>query len=61
MRPASPSAPCEQDQGKGLQPIAFLSKKMIGAETNYPVHDRSCSRSSTRLALAPLPDGRKFP
>ncbi len=29
-----------QDQGKGLQPIAFLSKKMIPAERNYPVHEQ---------------------
>jgi hypothetical protein len=29
-----------QDQGKGLQPIAFLSKKMIPAETRYPVHEQ---------------------
>jgi hypothetical protein len=29
-----------QDQGKGLQPIAFLSKKMNDAETRYPVHEQ---------------------
>ena len=29
-----------QDQGKGLQPIAFLSKKMLQAEQNYPVHEQ---------------------
>jgi hypothetical protein len=29
-----------QDQGKGLQPIAYLSKKMIPAELNYPVHEQ---------------------
>jgi hypothetical protein len=29
-----------QDQGKGLQPIAFLSKKMLDAETRYPVHEQ---------------------
>lgn len=29
-----------QDQGKGLQPIAFLSKKMLPAERNYPVHEQ---------------------
>ncbi|CAI7884127.1 unnamed protein product [Closterium sp. NIES-53] len=28
-----------QDQGKGLQPIAYLSKKLHGAELNYPIHD----------------------
>jgi hypothetical protein len=30
----------QQDQGKGLQPIAFLSKKMSDAETRYPVHEQ---------------------
>ena len=29
-----------QDQGKGLQPIAYLSKKMLPAERNYPVHEQ---------------------
>ena len=29
-----------QDQGKGLQPIAFLSKKTLDAETRYPVHEQ---------------------
>ena len=29
-----------QDQGQGLQPIAFLSKKMVDAETRYPVHEQ---------------------
>ncbi|CAI7783315.1 unnamed protein product, partial [Closterium sp. NIES-53] len=29
-----------QDQGKGLQPIAYLSKKLLGAELNYPIHDK---------------------
>jgi hypothetical protein len=29
-----------QDQGKGLQPIAYLSKKMQDAETRYPVHEQ---------------------
>ncbi|CAI7847335.1 unnamed protein product, partial [Closterium sp. NIES-54] len=29
-----------QDQGKGLQPIAFLSKKLHGAELNYLIHDK---------------------
>ena len=28
----------QQDHGNGLQPIAFMSKKMVGAETRYPVH-----------------------
>ena len=29
-----------QDQGRGLQPIAFMSKKMNDAERNYPVHEQ---------------------
>ena len=29
-----------QDHGKGPQPIAFLSKKMLDAETRYPVHEQ---------------------
>lgn len=29
-----------QDHGRGLQPIAFLSKKMLPAETRYPVHEQ---------------------
>ena len=30
----------QQDHGKGLQPIAFMSHKMNGAERNYPVHEQ---------------------
>ena len=30
----------QQDQGAGLQPIAFMSKKMSDAETRYPVHEQ---------------------
>jgi transposase InsO family protein len=29
-----------QDQGAGLQPIAYESRKMIPAERNYPVHEQ---------------------
>mgnify|MGYP003471055216 FL=1 len=29
-----------QDQGKGLQPVAYYSRKLRGAELNYPTHDR---------------------
>ena len=29
-----------QNQGNGLQPIAFMSKKMLDAETRYPVHEQ---------------------
>ena len=30
----------QQDQGNGLQPIAYLSKKLNSAERNYPVHEQ---------------------
>lgn len=30
----------QQDHGNGLQPVAFMSKKMVGAETRYPVHEQ---------------------
>jgi len=33
-------ATLSQDQGKGLQPIAFMSHKMLPAERNYPVHEQ---------------------
>ena len=33
-------ATLSQDQGSGMQPIAFLSKKMLPAERNYPVHEQ---------------------
>ena len=29
-----------QNQGHGLQPIAYMSKKMLPAEKNYPVHEQ---------------------
>ncbi|CAI7903234.1 unnamed protein product, partial [Closterium sp. NIES-53] len=29
-----------QDHGNCLQPIAYLSKKLHGAELNYPIHDK---------------------
>ena len=29
-----------QDHGNGLQPVAFMSKKMLPAEKNYPVHEQ---------------------
>jgi hypothetical protein len=29
-----------QDQGNGLQPIVYMSKKMLDAETRYPVHHK---------------------
>jgi hypothetical protein len=50
-----------QDQGKGLQPIAFLSKKMLDAETRYPTHEQEllaiiCALKTWRHYLS----GRKF-
>lgn len=33
-------AALSQDQGRGLQPIAFMSKKMLPRETHYPVHEQ---------------------
>ena len=33
-------ATLSQDQGNGEQPIAYLSKKMLAAEKNYPVHEQ---------------------
>jgi ribonuclease HI len=30
----------QQDRGKGLQPVAYMSRKMSGAETRYPVHEQ---------------------
>jgi hypothetical protein len=39
----------QQDRGNGLQPIAFLSKKMKGAETRYPVHEQELFAIVTAL------------
>ena len=33
-------AALHQNHGRGLQPIAFMSKKMKPAERNYPVHEQ---------------------
>jgi len=33
-------ATLSQDQGRGNQPIAFLSKKLLPAESNYPAHEQ---------------------
>lgn len=30
----------QQDQGRGLQPVAYISQKMLDAETRYPVHEQ---------------------
>ena len=30
----------QQDQGEGLQPVAYFSQKMLDAETRYPVHEQ---------------------
>ena len=33
-------ATLSQDQGRGLQPIAYMSRKMTPAQKNYPVHEQ---------------------
>ncbi|CAI7839790.1 unnamed protein product [Closterium sp. NIES-53] len=38
-----------QVQGKGLQPIAYLSKKLHGAELNYTIHDKEALAIITAL------------
>ena len=30
----------QQDIGKGLQPVAYMSKRMSTAEENYPIRDK---------------------
>ena len=54
-------ATISQDQGQGLQPIAFMSHKMGPAEKNYPVHEQElfaiiCALKEWRHYL----HGRKF-
>lgn len=54
-------ATLSQDQGDGLQPIAFMSQKMLPAEKNYPVHEQEllavvCALKEWRHYL----HGRKF-
>ena len=39
----------QQDQGRGLQPIAYLSKKMLDAETRYPTHEQELLAIITAL------------
>lgn len=39
----------QQDRGAGLQPIAFLSKKLTGAESRYPVHEQELLAIITAL------------
>ncbi len=39
----------QQDRGSGLQPIAFMSKKLTGAETRYPVHEQELLAIITAL------------
>jgi hypothetical protein len=39
----------QQDRGSGLQPIAYLSKKLSGAETRYPVHEQELLAIITAL------------
>jgi hypothetical protein len=33
-------AELSQDQGDGLRPIAFYSRKLFRAKQNYPIHER---------------------
>jgi len=39
----------QQDRGAGLQPLAFLSKKLTGAESRYPVHEQELLAIITAL------------
>jgi hypothetical protein len=39
----------QQDRGSGLQPVAFLSKKLAGAESRYPVHEQELLAIITAL------------
>jgi len=41
----------QQDQGQGLQPIAYLSKKMLDAETRYPTHEQELLAVITALGV----------
>jgi hypothetical protein len=50
-----------QDHGKGLQPIAFFSKKLSPAERNYPVHEQEQLAIMTALgAWRPYLHGAPF-
>ena len=39
----------QQDRGSGLQPIAFMSRKLNGAESRYPVHEQELLAIITAL------------
>ena len=39
----------QQDQGDGLKPIAYMSRKMNAAETRYPVHEQELLAIITAL------------
>ncbi|GJP33858.1 hypothetical protein CLOM_g12728 [Closterium sp. NIES-68] len=45
-----------QDQGNGLQPIAYLRKKLHGAELNYPIHDKEALAIVTAFKPLPVPE-----
>lgn len=54
-----------QDQGNGLRPVAFYSRKFNKAETNYPVHEREtlaliASLKHWRHYLKGAPRGKAF-
>jgi hypothetical protein len=51
----------DRQQGHGLQPVAFLSKKMTDAETRYPVHEQELLAIVTALtAWRHLLEGHPF-
>ena len=49
----------QQDQGKGLQPICYLSHKLTGSEVNYPTHKKELLAIVIAVRkLRPYLDGR---
>jgi hypothetical protein len=40
-------ATLQQDHGKGLQPVAYLSHKLSEAQRKYPVHEKELLASMT--------------
>ena len=43
-------ATLQQDQGNGLQPVAFMSRKLKPAEINYATRDQECLALVTACA-----------
>jgi hypothetical protein len=54
-------ASLNQDHGKGLQPVAFLSQKLQPAETRYPVTTYTRPRSRCRRITSPSSTSRPNP